>query len=269
MIDFGLRSDDYARFRPGFPGSFYDRIERFLPLAGAHVLDVGTGPGTVALELARRGSTVVGLDIAANQIRAARERAEQQGLAEHCRFLVGVAEELPGVLPPEVLPFDLVCACQCWWWFDGPAVKAGIAQGLRPGGLLVVASYNYLPRRCPVAAATEELILEMVPTWDKAGMTGISPDWIDELSADRLELIEQFCYDHHQPFTHEEWRGRIRTCNGVGSGAMSPEQVEMFDARLADLLRTRFPGQPMLLPHRIWAVVVRKPPAEPAAGRIL
>jgi len=29
-VDFGLRSADYAEHRPGLPGSFYDRLERFV-----------------------------------------------------------------------------------------------------------------------------------------------------------------------------------------------------------------------------------------------
>ena len=72
-VDFGRHSDDYAQQRPGFPLAFYDRLETLRPLRGARALDLGTGPGVVALELAARGARVVGLDISENQIRAADE----------------------------------------------------------------------------------------------------------------------------------------------------------------------------------------------------
>ena len=36
-------------------------------------------------------------------------------------------------------------------------------------------------------------------------------------------------------FSHESWRGRVRTGNGVGS-SLSAEEVERFDAELAELL---------------------------------
>ena len=45
QVNFGRRSDDYARYRPGPPDSFYDRLAQFVSLAGADVLDLGTGPG--------------------------------------------------------------------------------------------------------------------------------------------------------------------------------------------------------------------------------
>jgi hypothetical protein len=41
QVDFGKASDDYGKYRPGFPDSFYDRIERFRPLKGCKVMDLG------------------------------------------------------------------------------------------------------------------------------------------------------------------------------------------------------------------------------------
>ena len=79
-VDFGKRSGDYAEHRPGFPDSFYDRLASFRALEGSRAIDVGTGPGIIALELAKRGATVTGLDIAESQIRTARQRAAATGL---------------------------------------------------------------------------------------------------------------------------------------------------------------------------------------------
>ena len=43
LVDFGRRSNDYSTHRPGFPPSFYDRLENFLKWKDLRVLDVGTG----------------------------------------------------------------------------------------------------------------------------------------------------------------------------------------------------------------------------------
>ena len=253
-VDFGRRSVDYAAHRPGFPDSFYDRVETFISLTGTRALDLGTGPGIVAIDLSKRGATVTGVDISDNQIEAARDRATQLGVADRCTFLVAPAENtaLPGG------EFDLVIAGQCWRWFDEPAALHEVDRLLRPGGWLIVPQYCYLPRLDDVARATERLILQYNPDWTMADFDGLYPWRIDALIAGGFQLVEQFCYDHHQPFTHESWRGRIRTCNGVGSGGMNESQVQDFDNALAELLHSEFPQEPLRVRHRVWAVVVRK-----------
>ncbi len=255
QIDFGRRSDDYARHRPGLPDSFFDRLERHVPLAGAAVLDLGTGPGPTALALARRGARVTGVDVSPEQIEAARRSAAEQDLGGRAEFRVRPAEQTR--LPAE--SFDLVTASQCWVWFDHDAALGEVGRVLRPGGILAVAHHCYLPQRSRIAGRTEALVLEFNPGWTMAGWDGVYPRQIDGLQQQGLRLVEQFCYDHLQPFTHESWRGRIRTCNGVGSGVMTDEQVAAFDAALAGMLRREFPREPLLIEHRVWAVIVRKP----------
>ncbi|HKR00542.1 MAG TPA: class I SAM-dependent methyltransferase [Pyrinomonadaceae bacterium] len=51
-----------------------------LGLQGGSVLDLGTGPGTQALQLARRGFSVTATDISEAAVSLAREKAEEQGL---------------------------------------------------------------------------------------------------------------------------------------------------------------------------------------------
>ena len=254
-VDFGRRSEDYAKYRPGFPESFYDRVESFIALNDARAVDLGTGPGMVAIELAKRGATVTGVDISENQINAARDRAAQAGVADRCTFVVAPAETT--TLPAG--EFDLVTAGQCWGWFDEPQALREVNRLLRPGGWLVVGQYCYLPRLDDVARATERLVLQYNPDWTMADFDGLYPQRIDALLGGGFQFVEQFCYDHHQPFTHEAWRGRIRTCNGVGSGSMSESHVEQFDAALAELLHNEFPREPLVIRHRVWVVIVRKP----------
>ena len=254
-VDFGRRSLDYAEHRPGPPDSFYDRLGSFRGLGGLQALDVGTGPGTVALELGRRGAVVTGTDVAANQIRVARERAEAAGLADRCRFAVGRAERIEA----EGACFDLATAVQCWHWFDASAAMSELLRVLRPGGLLVVASNSYLARHDELARATEELVLRFNPDWTKANESGLHPEHVDQLIFGGFELVEAFCYDHDHLFSHAGWRGRIRTCNGVGSGALSDREVSAFDQALAELMRDRFPREPVPVRHRVWATVARRP----------
>src|SRR6202008_4513476 len=79
-FDWDRTSQDYARYRPGYPPSFYERIASLgVGLPGQRVLDLGTGTGNVARELARRGCKVTGVDISERQIAEARRLSTEEG----------------------------------------------------------------------------------------------------------------------------------------------------------------------------------------------
>jgi len=254
VVDFGRHSDDYAAYRPGFPASFYERLAALVPIEGSRTLDLATGPGTIALELAARGSFVVGIDVSPEQVATAHRVARERGLEKRTRFLVANAEAT-GL---DAASFELVTAGQCWHWFDHAAAMAESLRLLRPGGLLVIAYYSYLAEHSPVARDTERLVLEFNPTWSMAGWSGMFPELIDEVIRGGFRLVEQFCYQHEEEFSHARWRGRIRTCNGVGSGGLSPVEVQRFDEALRVLLSENYPD-PVSVEHRIWCVAARKP----------
>jgi SAM-dependent methyltransferase len=253
-IDFGRHSEDYAEYRPGFPTSFYQRIDAINRIGESRSLDLATGPGTIALELAARGSSVVGIDISAELVATATRVAKERSLEDQAHFKVASAENT-GM---DASSFDLVTAGQCWHWFDSAAAMAETRRVLRPGGVLAIARCSYLTEHTPVARETEDLILEFNPSWTMAGETGILPDQIDEVIHGGYRLVEQFCYHHDEEFSHARWRGRMRTCSGVGSGGLSSSEVLRFDEALSRLLSRKYPD-PMLVEHRVWCVVARKP----------
>ncbi len=81
----------------GMP-EFYNRaidLEQRLALApwlkvpaGTRVLDIGCGVGRWSRLLAARGADVTGVDISPTMIDEARRRAQQEGVADRCRFHV-------------------------------------------------------------------------------------------------------------------------------------------------------------------------------------
>ena len=220
-IDFGRHSEDYASHRPGFPSSFYRRLDAISRLDGSRALDLATGPGTVALELAALGSSVVGIDTSAEQIAAAQRIAEDRGLEDSVDFMVARAEDT-GL---DRSSFDLATAGQCWHWFDSDAAMAEVRRVLRPGGVLAIAYFSYLAGVSPVARDTEDLVLRFNPEWAMAGSTGVFPERIEQMAAGGLIPLDEFSYIHQEQFSHIRWRGRMRTCNGVGSGGLTPPDV--------------------------------------------
>jgi 2-polyprenyl-3-methyl-5-hydroxy-6-metoxy-1,4-benzoquinol methylase len=76
-------------FRRAMLVRFEKTIAGCAPIAGHSVLDVGCGPGHYSIQLAQAGaSRVVGLDFAAGMLEIARKRAEAEGVADRCSFLL-------------------------------------------------------------------------------------------------------------------------------------------------------------------------------------
>jgi len=112
-IDFGQTAADYGRHRAGFPEEFFERLLAMgVVVGGRRALDLGTGTGTVARGLARRGMLVTALDRSAALLTEAARLDQEEGLS--IQYLHASAEETG--LPPT--SFELVTAGQCWHWFD-------------------------------------------------------------------------------------------------------------------------------------------------------
>ncbi|MFN8482503.1 MAG: methyltransferase domain-containing protein [Anaerolineae bacterium] len=252
-VDFGLTADDYARHRAGFPESFFDRLAVYgIGAAGQTVVDLGTGTGTLARGFARRGCRVTGLDPSESMLAQARQLSERERLG--VSYGVGVAEAIPA---PNASA-DVVAAGQCWHWFDGPCAATEALRVLRPGGAVVVAHFDWIPLRGNVVAATERLIEAHNPAWRWGGGSGLHPAWLRHLSEAGFADLETFSYDVLVPYTHADWRGRIRASAGVGA-SLTPVEVAAFDSELAALLAERFPSPILPVQHRVWAVIGRKP----------
>jgi len=104
----------------------------------AKILDVGTGPGAVALLLADMGHSVIGLDRSEEMLKKARENAERLGLPVD--FKQGDAESIPF----EDESFDVVVNRDVLWTLPNPdTALREWKRVLRPGGRLVVIDGNW------------------------------------------------------------------------------------------------------------------------------
>jgi SAM-dependent methyltransferase len=251
-IDFGPAAGDYARHRPGFPPAFFEHVAGLgIGIAGQRVLDLGTGTGTLACGFAERGCRVVGLDPSPAMLAEAASAATQANLA--VRWVTARAEATG--LPDG--DFDLVCAGQCWHWFDRPRAAAEARRLLAPGGRVLIAYNSYLADPGTVGAATEEIVLRYNPTWQWAGEDGRHPRYVADLEGAGFGHRSTFDFVVPVAFTHEGWRGRFRACNGVLT--LPPEPIAAFDAELAHLLAARFP-EPVISEHRLFGIVAEKLP---------
>lgn len=152
-----------------------DLIEALLREYGlARVLDAGCGTGRVAIELARRGFPVVGVDADAEMLSGARAKAPQSDWRH------GDLSDLAGVVDEGEL-FDLIAMPGNVMIFLSPGtegrVLSQLAGRLAPGGLLV-AGFQLRPDRISLpeydrlAAAAGLVPVARYATWDREPFTG-------------------------------------------------------------------------------------------------
>lgn len=250
--NFGKAAQAYGAHRAGFPPSLYERLAAFgVGVSGHAVVDLGTGTGTLARGFAERGCRVVGIDPDERMLDQAR------GLAAAAELDIDYRAGKAEATGLKADAFDLVIAGQCWHWFDRDAAAAESLRLLKPTGKLVICHFDWLPLPGNMVQATEKLIEAANPSWHMGGLTGIYPQWLPLLSAG-FTNIETFSYDTNVTYSHAAWRARIQASAGIA--ALSKEEAEAFDETLGQTLQTKFPTDPLAVPHRVFAVI-----AEPRA----
>lgn len=105
-------------------------------LAGVSVLDVACGTGAVALEAARRGADVVGVDASPTMLAAAGRRAEAAGLEVH--WEQRSFEDLGGLRPASVVTssFGAMFAP------DPEAIAQELDRATEPDGVIAVTAWH-------------------------------------------------------------------------------------------------------------------------------
>ena len=130
---------------------FYARVAAEVAVAhpGGKLLEVGSGPGRLAVRLAQEPSsvTLTGVDISGAMVERAARRAAGAGLSERVRFEVGDV----AALPHSDEDFDAVVSTLSLHHWSNPASGlAEIHRVLKPGGearIYDLAHWLWLPAR--------------------------------------------------------------------------------------------------------------------------
>jgi demethylmenaquinone methyltransferase / 2-methoxy-6-polyprenyl-1,4-benzoquinol methylase len=114
-------------------------IGRVDPAAGQTVLDVASGTAGVALQMAARGATVVGVDLTEQMLRQGQHNVAGSAAGDRIRLVAGRAEQLPfGDASFDALTFTYLLR----YVLDPEATLRELARVVKPGGR--VASLEFL-----------------------------------------------------------------------------------------------------------------------------
>lgn len=204
--------------------------------AGASVLDIGCGPGSITLDLAEivgPAGRVVGVDFAADAVTAARAAAAARG-DDRTRFVVGDILDLEE--PTET--FDVVHAHQVLQHLRDPvAALEAMARHCRPDGIIAVRDADY--GAMSWFPASPGLDAWRTTYTAAARATGAEPDagrrlraWVQEAGLDLLD-VGSSTWTYATPDTARWWgdgqADRVRHSNFATQAAAqgcTPQAIE-------------------------------------------
>jgi 2-polyprenyl-6-hydroxyphenyl methylase/3-demethylubiquinone-9 3-methyltransferase len=149
-----------------------DWIESYGSLAGKRVLDVGCGGGILSDSMARKGATVVGIDLAKKPLRVAQIHAIE-AQTPNVEYREVSAEALASAEPES---FDMVTCMEMLEHVPDPSsVVRACSRLVKPGGMVFISTINRNPKSFLFAIVGAEYVLNLLPRGTHEYMKFIRP----------------------------------------------------------------------------------------------
>ncbi len=233
-FDWGRTSEIYAKYRDIYPQVFYDKIvNRKLCIEGQNVLDIGTGTGVLPRNMYQYGAKWTGTDISEEQIRQAKYLSKNMNI----EYYVSATEDLK--FPDN--SFDVITACQCFWYFKHEQIIPNFLQILKPDGCILILYMAWLPFEDKIAGASEKLVLKYSPEWSGAGEK-LHQIPIPDSYKNYFECVYHEEYPLKVHFTRETWNGRMKACRGIGA-SLTEEEISSWEHEHLKLLENIAPNE--------------------------
>lgn len=132
---FRSAAEHYLKGRPPYAAALFERVARLTDLASNDaVLDLGCGPGQIALGFAPHAGPVTAIDPEPEMLRIAAAAAEAAG--RNIRFIEGSSFDLT----PALGTFHLVAIGRAFHWMDRQDTLARLDGMIAPGGAIALLS---------------------------------------------------------------------------------------------------------------------------------
>ncbi len=241
----------YLRGRPAYSADLPSVLADELGLDGTgHLVDVGSGPGTVGVQLARLFDHITLLEPDAHMLAEARSHAAAAGV-NSVDFVGATAEDLPrlGLTPARVVTFG-----QSFHRTNRLVVAETVYQLLEPGGSLVLISHDPTRPAPPAPAGTSpiphEQIRELITTFLNSELRS-GNRLVADYSVERFEqTLERTSFGTPRAVFAPGRPDIIRDAEGVIAGCLSMSyaaphlfgpRLDEFIAALRELLERHSP----------------------------
>jgi SAM-dependent methyltransferase len=211
--------------------------------AGERVVDVGSGPGLLAAEMATQvgpAGRVVGLDLSDSMLALSRQRCGDLATSTCLRFLKADAARLPFADSS----FDVAVSTQVYEYVpDVPAALAEVYRVLRPGGRVVILDTDW--DSIVWAAGDQARMQRLLAAWaDRFADPHLprSLSWQLQGAGFQVEHRDVLVLfnPEHDPDTYSVANGQIMADFAVAQGRMLREEAEAW---MRDLQRLGSQGR--------------------------
>jgi SAM-dependent methyltransferase len=244
----------YERYRVPYPEALIADVAVRCGIGpGSIVLDLGCGPGQLAIAFARRGAVVTAMDPDAAMLALAKERAATAGVA--LRLVEGSSYDLG----PAIGRFRLVTMGRSFHWMDRDATLMAHDGMIEPGGAVVVFGDERLEKPNPdwrdlVQRLRAEFVPEREPVWRR--LDGEGHDMVLARSAFSRREVRGAVV--RRALTPDAIVGVVYSHSDTSPDALG-ERREAFEAALRKALAALSPEGAFTEAVEVTAVIATRP----------
>jgi 2-polyprenyl-6-hydroxyphenyl methylase / 3-demethylubiquinone-9 3-methyltransferase len=177
-------------------------IDGLAGLAGKRVADIGCGGGILSDSMARKGASVVGIDLSTKGIRVAQLHALEAGTA-NVEYRETSAEALAAEQPAS---FDVVTCMEMLEHVPRPeSVVQACATLVKPGGWVFFSTLNRNPKAFLLAIVGAEYVLNLLPRGTHEYLKFIKPSELAGWCRSAGLELAQTRGMQYNPFTRRYW----------------------------------------------------------------
>ena len=219
---FRYASQYYTSGRPAYPPLLIDRVAELTGLKRTHrVLDLGTGPGFLAIDFAPRAGHVTAIDPSLDMLAVARGNAARA--AVNIAFLQSSSYDLDH----RIGQFRLVTIGRAFHWMDREHTLRRLQELIEPGGAVVL--FSDKSPDVPANAWTEAYrgVLAKYSAEDKLGASSRAslPSHDAVLLASPFDAIEHHSVVERRATALERFVDRLLSLGAAWTG-LDPSRVQ-------------------------------------------
>jgi SAM-dependent methyltransferase len=251
---------DYQKYRLDYPSRLLERLAGLVGLkAGDPVLDLGCGPGNLALPFARMGMAVTAMDPEPQMLDAARAAASAEDLA------IDFQQRGSGDLTPADGPYRLVTIGRAFHWMDRAATLVMLDRIVMPDGGVCLFHDAHPPVE---DNAWYRAFGKVREKYGRAGMAHVKERgegghrrYEPYLFASAFSRIDGLSVTIRQALTQDDILGRAFSTSVSSREALGARAAD-FEAELRAALRELSPDGKFSETAELVAVLARRPTDE-------